>query len=311
VLSRSPDVRSTPLGQSLATRDVRMTKRLWRELARALEGRSSAGRVDVALDGTMGDGYKAVWALTESDLLVLSEEEGASRAYALMEITGVVILSSTVLRALVGPTVLVLRTSASVGTFGRSLAARARVPIGGVEGLFTDAGYVPYAGAATYIPGEYLGGYDDLPAGRVVISFDDAGVHLATASEPWWRIAMLAWDEVRELAVEGYEETRHRVTVGRFMLLGPLAVAVPKDENASRAYITVVTASGDLVVRVDGAAPQELRVRLGEYLRRPAAASIAPRSDLPDQIARLGELHAAGVLTAEEFAAAKRKLLAT
>ena len=59
--------------------------------------------------------------------------------------------------------------------------------------------------------------------------------------------------------------------------------------------------------------PQELKVQLGDVLRRPAAEPESARSggriDLADQVARLGELHRSGVLTAEEFTAAKRKLL--
>lgn len=40
-----------------------------------------------------------------------------------------------------------------------------------------------------------------------------------------------------------------------------------------------------------------------------AAPASAPQPDLMDQLKKLGELHAAGVLSAEEFAAAKAKLL--
>jgi len=69
----------------------------------------------------------------------------------------------------------------------------------------------------------------------------------------------------------------------------------------------------DLVVRIDRARPQELKVRLGDVLRCPAArvedTPTGSGGDLADQVARLGELHRGGVLTDEEFAAAKRKLL--
>ena len=89
---------------------------------------------------------------------------------------------------------------------------------------------------------------------------------------------------MREIVVEGQEETRRRVTAARMMAVGLLALAIPKDENASYAYLTVAAAAGDVVVRIEGARPQELKVQLGE-------------------------LHRTGVLTDEEFAAAKRKLL--
>lgn len=41
-----------------------------------------------------------------------------------------------------------------------------------------------------------------------------------------------------------------------------------------------------------------------------AAPAAAPEPDLMDQLQKLGELHASGVLTDEEFAAQKAKLLA-
>ncbi len=41
----------------------------------------------------------------------------------------------------------------------------------------------------------------------------------------------------------------------------------------------------------------------------PAPAAAAPAPDLLDQLAKLGELRAAGVLTEEEFAAQKQRVL--
>lgn len=286
-----------------------MSKYLWRELGRLGEGRPFGGRVEHVLAGTMGGGYASLWAVTDSHLVTLAERVGASRAFAHSEISGVVRPDGAVVGVLAGGAdALTLRSFDDVAGFASALAARARVPVGGIDGLFTEGGYVPFAGAVTRVRGEYLGRHAELPAGRVVLAFDDTGVQLATVGKPWWRVAMLPWDEVRELAVEGSEETRQRVTVARVMLLGPLAMAVPKDENTSRAYITVAAASGDLVVRVDGVSPPELRVRLGDVLRRPAGAP-EQATGLVDEIGRLAELHAGGVLTADEFAAAKRKLL--
>ena len=171
------------------------------------------------------------------------------------------------------------------------------------------------AGTASRVTGYYLGGFRDLPAGPVAVMFDDAGVHLVPFATPWWQTFALAWADVREIRVEGHEETRQRVTAARILIAGPLALAIPKDEDFSHAYLTVAAADGDLVVRMEGVRPQELRVQLGDVLRRPAAGAVGgqPGSgggvDLADQVARLGELHRTGVLTAEEFTAAKRKLL--
>ena len=107
--------------------------------------------------------------------------------------------------------------------------------------------------------------------------------------------------------MEGSEDTRLRMSFSRVAALGPLAMALPDEEDTSRAYLTVVTAAGDVIMRFPGETPQKLRVRLGDVLRRPAAA--APATGLTDELARLAELHAGGALTGEEFAAAKRKLL--
>ena len=170
-------------------------------------------------------------------------------------------------------------------------------------------------GTPVRIRGQYLGGFRDLAAGHVVVVFDDTGVRLVPFATPWWQACAIPWEDVREVVVEGQEETRRRVTAARMMAVGMLALAIPKDEDASYAYLTVAATDGAVVVRIDGARPQELKVQLGDVLRRPAAepAGGQPgsggRVDLADQVARLGELHRSGVLTAEEFTAAKRKLL--
>jgi hypothetical protein len=63
-------------------------------------------------------------------------------------------------------------------------------------------------------------------------------------------------------------------------------------------------------------APQltELRERISEAKRPsfnfPTALAPAPSEGLAGELTKLGELHAAGVLSEEEFAAAKRRLLA-
>jgi hypothetical protein len=195
----------------------------------------------------------------------------------------------------------------------RAIADRAHAPVAGADALFSADGFVQLAGTPVRLTGEYLGGFRDLAAGNLTVLFDETGVHLMPAATPWWRACALPWPDVREIVVEGQEETRRRVTAARIMTVGLLALAIPKDENYSRAYVTVAARDDDIVVRVDGARPQELKARLGEVLRRPAGAEgavpDAGGADLAGQVVRLGELHRAGVLTDEEFSAAKRKLL--
>lgn len=57
----------------------------------------------------------------------------------------------------------------------------------------------------------------------------------------------------------------------------------------------------------------ELKARVGKSKQvrvQVAAPQVAPNSDgLAEQLQKLGDLHASGVLSAEEFAAAKARLL--
>ncbi len=267
-----------------------MTRHLWRELERLADTRPLGGRVERTLAGTMGGGYLSVWASTDPDLLALTEQDGASRAVPHSAISGVVRPGAASVGVLTGgPEALTLRSDDDVAGFASALAARTSVPPPGAGGLFSEAGFAPFTGAVTEITGEYLGGLEGLRPSLVRVVFDADGILVATAARPWWRVAQVPWPDVRDLVVEGSEETRRRVSIARVAALGPLGLALPDEADSSRAYLTVVTDAGDV-------------------LRRPAGSAPA-NGNLVDQIARLGELHASGILTAEEFAAAKRKLL--
>ena len=294
-----------------------MTRYLWKELERLAPTAALNSRAQQVLAGWSGDGYTAVWALTISELLTLTEQSGASRVIPLGDIEGVVRPADGSIRVLTGRARFAVLRSPDAGTdvFARAIADRAHAPLGGVDALFSADGLVALAGTPARVAGQYLGGFRDLAVGPLVVIFDDRGVHLVPAATPWWQACALAWADVREIVVEGQEETRRRVTAARLMAVGMLAVAIPKEENTSHAYVTVAATDGDVVVRIDGARPQELKVQLGDVLRRPAAEPEGgqPGSgsgiDLAGQVARLGELHRSGVLTDEEFTAAKRKLL--
>ncbi len=294
-----------------------MTRVLWKELERLAPTAAVNSRAQQVLAGWSGDGYTAVWALTISELLTLTEQSGASRVIPLGEIEGVVRPADGTIRVLIDGARFVAFRSPDAGTdaFARAVADRAHAPLGGVDALFSADGLVALAGTPARVTGQYLGGFRDLAAKPLVVLFDDRGVHLVPAATPWWQTCALDWADVREIRVEGQEETRQRVTAARILIAGPLALAIPKDEEFSHAYVTVAATDGDIVVRIDGARPRELKVALGDVLRRPAAELEGgqPGSgggiDLAGQVARLGELHRSGVLTDEEFTAAKRKLL--
>jgi hypothetical protein len=122
----------------------------------------------------------------------------------------------------------------------------------------------------------------------------------------------IGWDQVRELLIEGGEETRRRVTATRMLAVGLLAFAVPKDEQRNHSYITAVTDDGHFIVRTNWS-PHEARAKLGALLRRVAPANPMPAcgtaDTLANALAQIVELHDRGALDDEEFVAAKRPLL--
>jgi len=199
VLGRSSEVRKTPLGQSLAELGGReMTRYLWKELERLGATATLGSRAERLLAGWSGDGYTAVWALTISELVALTEQSGASRVIPLADIEGVVRPADGTLRVLVGGARFVTFRSpdAGIDAFARAVADRAHVPLGGVDALFSADGLVVLAGTPSRVTGYYLGGFRDLPAGPVAVMFDDAGVHLVPFATPWWQTFALAWADV-------------------------------------------------------------------------------------------------------------------
>ena len=172
MLGRSSEVRKTPLGQSLAELGGReMTRYLWKELERLGATATLGSRAERLLAGWSGDGYTAVWALTISELVALTEQSGASRVIPLADIEGVVRPADGTLRVLVGGARFVTFRSpdAGIDAFARAVADRAHVPLGGVDALFSADGLVVLAGTPSRVTGYYLGGFRDLPAGPVAV----------------------------------------------------------------------------------------------------------------------------------------------
>jgi hypothetical protein len=297
-------VAQTPLGHSLLP--ARPSKYLWRELEQLADSTALAHPADRVITGTMNDGYIALWAVTAQALLVLTEDRGQSRIAGWRELRVVLRPVSGVARILLGNEPVALRsTSPELEPFAAELARRAGLP-SPAEGLLSSAGLVSMDGDVVHLRGEYLGGIRGLAGQLVAVAIDDAGVHLAATVRPWWQIAVVAWSDVKAARTEGHEEVRQRVTVPRLMTLGSYALAVPRDEISSCAYLTLETAGGEVILRFQGITPQALRLRLGDRL---TAVSGSAGGGLVDDLARLAGLHAAGALTDQEFAAAKQLLL--
>jgi hypothetical protein len=241
-------------------------------------------------------------------LLALSEERGASRVVPLTDVGGVLCDSQQAIRVLATSAISLLGTSPDPDGFAAELGRRASATVGGDGAALSALGPVGLTGGIVRVNGPYLGGYRALPAHSATLALDDAGAHLF--APPWWRTLLLPWADVRDVVVEGHEQTVQRVSALGLIAVGSLALAMPGQENVSRGYLTLKAADGELTFRVDGQPPQQLRLLLGDILREHGRTTAAGGSaGLGDQLAKVTQLHASGALTDEEFQAAKRKLL--
>ena len=161
-------------------------------------------------------------------------------------------------------------------------------------------------GTTVLVPGQ--GG--SLQLGRPGVS-----IYADNRAEPLLR---LPWPDVTALYVEGSDELAHRITEAQVLALDLRSWALETTQGES--FVTVGTRNQELYFAVQAPAP-ELRNHwsavLAQYAVKPEEvwverAESAPRaqaSDLVGQLERLAALRAAGVLTEEEFAAAKAAVI--
>lgn len=142
----------------------------------------------------------------------------------------------------------------------------------------------------------------------------------------------IPWDKVVDLHIEGPESAAKRVTVGRALALGVFALAAKKTEKS--AILIVELRSGEeAIFDTRKFTAGELRGKLApitSHLRRANASSspaaleaspppsaalssngppLAAAVSVADELKKLAELKDAGLLTEEEFAGQKAKLL--
>jgi hypothetical protein len=296
-----------------------------------MEVGDAIGEVALAVADGNHNGYAHTWALTNAWLVILPNYHGLSpEAIPVGEISGVrttagasgngiVIrfqsrwydLNGSGARARVRAGA---ETKDGIAAFAALLCEKAGQTIDPGRLIFTDTGHLTLTASNIMITGDYLGGFPEQPRQRVVtLVFDETGIHVLESA--YWCPLTLPWAEVSEVAVEGAEETRRRVTATRMLAVGLFALAFPKDEKRNYAYITATTGQGEFILRT-AMTPHEARAKLGQYLRRPAdtksdetPGSGADADELVAALGRVAELHAAGALTDEEFTAAKRRIL--
>lgn len=155
----------------------------------------------------------------------------------------------------------------------------------------------------------------------LVMRVDQSGISLRRFKA----IFTIPWSEISDIVVEGPDEAQRRFTATRLVLLGPLGLAFKKDRKGSKeAIITVKTRAGDeAIFNVAKTLPREIAPKLEPVAMQARRASKGddrtdadrvPTAeggpDLAEQIEKLADLKAKGILTDEEFAGKKTELLA-
>jgi hypothetical protein len=180
----------------------------------------------------------------------------------------------------------------------------------------------------------YLGGWSGHSktyTGKLtkIVVIDKNGVSLRGFST----IFTIPWNQVLDLEVEGPENASKRVTAGRALALGVFALAAKKTTK-SAVLIVKLRSGEEAIFQTEKFTAAELRAKLvpiTSQLRKAnaptsptaQAATFAPPSAAPasngplpaaamsvaDELKKLAELKDAGLLTDEEFAGQKAKLL--
>jgi len=235
------------------------------------------------------------------------------------------------------------RASATTTTVTDSSAETAAVPAPGTGSFdVRDNGHRPTADASKKEPGglgvSYLGGFAS-HAARVVgggywtVRFDTDAIRVFWGSQKGSLTGTYRWSLVREEAWATVEAVRFataqgaRANIPALALFGVLGLAASRDPGA---FLSITYPDGDVLFRTGAPAPL-LRMELDKVVVQvPELASIvtfdgeplasaAPSAGTParadegaavvQRIRELGELHAAGLLTDEEFATKKQDLL--
>lgn len=120
------------------------------------------------------------------------------------------------------------------------------------------------------------------------------------------------------LSVDTAGDVERRITATRLVLTGPFALAFRKKKDHRELYITVENNGSMFVVPVDPKAGADARQFVAKVnsLAGPATATAATAAtaateppDVAGRLRELADLHTAGALSDDEFAAAKSKLL--
>ncbi len=164
--------------------------------------------------------------------------------------------------------------------------------------------------------GRVAGGSTELvPGERGTLRLVQSGVYLHPAERPEPSL-QLPWVEVTSIMVENPDELTERVGAPRLDELGVLAWGL--STTGGECFVTVTTKHDELYYAAQ-APPAQLRQHWAAVLAQfvvdadevaVAAPPALSDSDLVGKLERLAAMHARGLLTQEEFAAAKAAIIA-
>jgi hypothetical protein len=174
---------------------------------------------------------------------------------------------------------------------------------------------------ALQVQGRYLGGHpaesSSMDDGR--LELNETAIYFFTYGSRFQRRAVVPWTTVRSVYVEPYNQAKSRV--GPVLFFGLFGLAARGSAESS--VVSVYLNDGPVVYYQVQARFMAFRAKFTAIVRgfgvtvtdtppphdplpiaAPAALSVA------DELAKLGQLRDSGVLTEEEFAAQKARLLA-
>lgn len=150
-----------------------------------------------------------------------------------------------------------------------------------------------------------------------MLKIDDDGVHLVKGFAGRKTLVSVPWDSIDGLHAEGPDQIQTRFTATRLALIGPFALAFKKDKK-SDCFVVVESSQGEFLFQVRSKSQHELRGALAPWATRvrgkggsESTESTVADDDRIQRLKDLGELRAQGILTEEEFASEKARVLGT
>ena len=191
-------------------------------------------------------------------------------------------------------------------------------------------GFVDAINAASGIKemsGAYLGGHPEHEGAKkdARLTMNDDGIQVAVGA--FRKLFKEPWKNITGLSAEGPDQMEKRFTATRLVLLGPLGLAFKKEKKSS--FLVVEGTFGEFIFQVKKNTQMELQAALVPWRKRCSGGDTSVEQTLPsspsdatvasgttsdrDRVAvlkELAELRTQGVLTDEEFAVEKARVLA-